>query len=60
MTRLVLGLLLWSVVHFVPGLAANLKKDLVNRFGEIPYKGAFALLMVVSLYLMFGGSPLTQ
>ena len=57
---LVLGLLLWSIVHFSPGLAANLKKDLVSRFGENPYKGAFALLMVVSLYLMFGGSPLTQ
>ena len=55
MTRLLLGLLLWSVVHFIPGLAANLKKDLINRFGEIPYKGAFALLMAVSLYLMITG-----
>jgi uncharacterized membrane protein len=55
MTRLVLGLLLWSVVHFVPGIAANFKKSLISRFGENPYKGVFALLMVVALYLIISG-----
>lgn len=55
MTRLVLGLLLWSVVHFFPGLAADSKKNLISRFGENPYKGAFALLMIVALYLIITG-----
>jgi len=55
MTRLVLGLLIWSVVHFIPGLAANFKKSLVNRIGENPYKGVFALLMVFALYLIISG-----
>ena len=55
MTRLVLGLLLWSVVHFIPGLAVDFRKNLINRFGENPYKGVFALLMVVSLYLIISG-----
>ena len=55
MTRLVLGLLLWSVVHFIPGLAVDFRKNLINRFGENPYKGVFALLMVVALYLIISG-----
>ena len=55
MTRLALGLLLWSVVHFVPGLAVDFRKNLINRFGENPYKGVFALLMVVALYLIISG-----
>ena len=55
MTRLVLGLLLWGVVHFIPGLAVDFRKNLINRFGENPYKGVFALLMVVSLYLIISG-----
>ena len=55
MTRLVLGLLLWSVVHFIPGLAVDFRKNLIDRFGENLYKGIFALLMVVALYLMISG-----
>jgi len=55
MTRLLLGVLLWSVVHFIPAIAANLKKNLVNRFGEYPYKGVFTLIMLVSIYLMISG-----
>jgi uncharacterized membrane protein len=55
MTRLALGVLLWSIVHFIPGIAADLKKNLVDRYGEYPYKGLFTLLMVVSLYLIITG-----
>ncbi len=55
MTRLVLGLLLWTIIHFIPGLAVDFRKNLINRFGENPYKGMFALLMVVSLYLIISG-----
>ena len=55
MTRLVLGLLLWSVVHFIPGMAVDFRKNLIDRFGENPYKGIFALLMFVALYLVISG-----
>ena len=55
MTRLALGVLLWSVVHFFPAVAAGLKKSLVNRIGEYPYKGIFTLFTVLSLYLIVSG-----
>lgn len=55
MTRLVLGVLLWSLVHMLPGLTKNFKENLVGRIGEYPYKGAFLLLMVLSLYLIISG-----
>ena len=55
MTRLALGILLWSVVHFIPVLAVDLKKNLVSRLGEYPYKGVITLLMVISLYLIISG-----
>jgi len=55
MTRLALGVLLWSIVHFIPALAPDLKKKMLSRFGEYPYKGAFTLLMVVALFLIISG-----
>jgi uncharacterized membrane protein len=55
MTRLVLGVLLWSVVHFFPSVATDLKKNIVKRIGEYPYKGVFTVLMIVSLYLIIAG-----
>jgi len=55
MTRLVLGVLLWSLVHMLPGLTKDLKKNLVDRIGEYPYKGMFLLLMVLSVYLIISG-----
>lgn len=55
MTRLVLGVLLWSVAHLIPALAADFKKSLIGRYGENPYKGIFALLMIAALYLMISG-----
>jgi len=55
MTRLAIGVLLWSVVHFIPTIAVNLKKNMLNRFGEYPYKGIFALIMAVAIYLIISG-----
>ena len=55
MTRLVIGVLLWSLVHFVPSVAASLKKSMVNRFGEYPYQGAFTVLLIISIYLIISG-----
>ena len=55
MTRLALGVLLWSIVHFIPGIAADFKKNMVSQYGEYPYKGVFTLLMVASIYLIISG-----
>lgn len=55
MTRLTIGVLLWSLVHFFPGLAVDFRSTVIRRFGEYPYKGVFILLMVVSLYLIISG-----
>jgi len=55
MTRLALGVLLWSVVHFIPGIATDLKKNVIARLGENPYKGIFSLLMILAIYLIISG-----
>lgn len=55
MTKLVLGVLLWSFMHFIPAVAVDFRKNLVTKLGEKPYKGVFALLMVLSLYLVISG-----
>ena len=55
MTRLAVGVLLWSLVHFIPSLAAEFKKAMVDRYGEYSYKGAITLLMIISLYLIISG-----
>lgn len=55
MTRLALGILIWSMVHFFPALAPAARKSVINRFGEYSYKGVFLLLMIVSVYLIISG-----
>ena len=55
MTRLVLGVLIWSMVHLFPAIAPASKKSLLDRYGEYPYKGVFILLMIVSIYLIVSG-----
>ncbi|MDH3787755.1 MAG: NnrU family protein [Xanthomonadales bacterium] len=55
MIKLVLGVLLWSVMHFIPAIAVDFRKSLISKVGEKPYKGIFALLMVFSLYLVISG-----
>jgi len=55
MIRLAIGVLLWSLVHFFPALAPDLKKSMVNRYGEYAYKGVFTLFMIISLYMIISG-----
>lgn len=55
MTRLILGVLLWSVVHLIPGLAPQVKQKAVDRIGEYPYKSVFLLFMILALYLIISG-----
>ena len=55
MTRLVLGVLLWSFVHLIPALATDFRKNLTGRLGENPYKGLFTLFMILAIYLIITG-----
>jgi len=55
MTKLVIGVLLWSFMHFLPAADFGFRKTLITRLGENPYKGIFALLMALSIYLIISG-----
>lgn len=55
MELLIIGLLLWSGVHFIPSIGISFKASLVARFGEKLYAAWFALLIVLSLvFIVFG------
>jgi uncharacterized membrane protein len=55
MTMLVLGMLLFATVHFVPSLAPGIKNDAMEKLGEGGYKGIFSLLLFAAFGLMITG-----
>jgi len=55
MTILITGLLIWWTVHLFPAVATDTRTNLVNQFGLGPYKGCFALLIVISIVVMVFG-----
>ncbi|NCF73472.1 MAG: NnrU protein [Gammaproteobacteria bacterium] len=55
MTLLIAGVLLWSIAHLLPAVAPGLRANLVGKFGEGPYKGLFALDIVIALVLIVYG-----
>ena len=55
MTRLAIGILVWSFIHLIPAFAADFRSTLIRRFGEYQYKGLFTVCMVISLYLIISG-----
>ena len=55
MTLLIAGVVLWSVAHLVPAAAPGIRANLVGKFGEGPYKGLFALDIVIALGLIVFG-----
>jgi uncharacterized membrane protein len=55
MTLLITGLLVWSLVHFIPSLAPPLKLKMISQFGKNGYKLIFALLIFSSLALIVFG-----
>ncbi|MEJ2535413.1 MAG: NnrU family protein [Gammaproteobacteria bacterium] len=55
MTYLILGVLLWSVLHIVPAVPLPLRGRLVARTDLVVYKGAFSVLMVCAIGLMIFG-----
>lgn len=55
MSMLVLGLLLFAGVHFIPSLAPGIKNGVVGKMGENGYKGVFSLLLLCALALIILG-----
>ncbi|WP_135079355.1 NnrU family protein [Terasakiella sp. SH-1] len=55
MEFLILGLVIWAGAHMVPVAAPDLRARLAERFGEMPYKGLFALVVLASVGLMVLG-----
>lgn len=55
MTLLILGVLLWWIVHSFPIFGHPQRQALVARMGENPYKGVYSLLILASVVLMVIG-----
>ena len=55
MALILVGVLLWSIVHLVPAAAPGLRGSLIGRMGEGGYKGLFSLLILLSIVLMVLG-----
>ena len=54
MVWLILGVVLWSVVHLYPSIAVSHRNQLSEKFGNA-YQGIFALTIVASIVLMVLG-----
>ena len=55
MSMLVIGVLLFAGVHFIPSLAPGLKQGAMEKMGENGYKGVFSLLLLGALALIIFG-----
>jgi len=55
MELMILGLILWSAVHFIPSTAQGLKEKTIHLLGDNGYKGVFSLLLIFSLVLISYG-----
>lgn len=55
MTLLIVGILLFVGVHFIPSLAPDFKAGWLEKMGEGGYKGTFSLLLLASFALMIVG-----
>jgi uncharacterized membrane protein len=55
MTMLIAGLILWISVHLFPSVLPGARGSLINKLGEGPYKGLFALDLVIAILLMVFG-----
>ena len=55
MTLLILGVLLFAGVHFIPSLAPGVRARWYSSLGEGGYKGSFSLLLLAAFALMIAG-----
>jgi uncharacterized membrane protein len=55
MTLLIAGVVLWSVAHLFPAVAPRARAYLAGKLGEGPYKGLFALNIILAIVLIVFG-----
>lgn len=55
MTLLIIGVVLWSALHLFPALLPETRGRLVEKLGNGPYRGMFALGILVTLVLIVFG-----
>lgn len=55
MALLIAGVVLWSITHLLPSVAPAVRSNLAGKLGEGPYKGLFALDIVIALVLIVYG-----
>lgn len=55
MTLLILGVVLWAVVHLMSSTVPAFRAQMIEKMGEMPYKGVFALMIILSLVLIVFG-----
>lgn len=55
MALLIAGVTLWSLAHLFPAVAPGVRANLAGKFGEGPYKGLFAIDIVIALGLIIFG-----
>ncbi len=55
MKLLILGLILWAGVHFIPSLAQPIKHKWKNQLGDKGYQLSFSLIVVASLVMIVLG-----
>jgi uncharacterized membrane protein len=55
MVLLILGVLIWSGVHLIPSRGVAMRAAWIEKLGEGPYKGLFALSLVAAITLMVLG-----
>ena len=55
MEIMIMGLCLFSAVHFIPSLAPQWKTSITAKIGPGPYQGVFALTLVTAIVLIVYG-----
>lgn len=55
MIWLVLGVLIWSLVHFIPVLARPFREDLIAKLGAGSYRATFSIIIFLSVALIVYG-----
>lgn len=55
MALLTSGVILWAVVHSMPAVAPAFRQGLIDKLGQNPYRGVFALALIGALVLIILG-----
>ena len=55
MSSLIVAIVIWSLIHFIPATAVDFRDGLMQRFGPMAYKGIFTLVAIGALLLLIHG-----